>query len=67
MSDYKLTFARHTGGIKDEVTEHEVSRTEFQRLSVNEFITVGATTFQRYELGEHYATYLSIHPLRINL
>jgi hypothetical protein len=67
MSDYKITFARHTGKIKDDVTEHEVSRHEFARIAGNEFVQIGVDTFQRYELSEYSATYLSIHPLRISL
>ena len=67
MSDYKITFARHTGKLKDDVTEHEVSRHEFARIAGNEFVQIGVDVYQRYELSEYTATYLSIHPLRLSL
>lgn len=67
MSDYKITFARHTGKIKDDVTEHEVSRHEFNRITGNEFVQIGVDTYQCYERTEYSATYLSIHPLRLSL
>lgn len=67
MSDYKITFARHTGKLKDDVTEHEVSRHEFNRIAGNEFVQIGVDVYQCYERTEYTATYLSIHPLRLSL
>lgn len=67
MSDYKITIARHTGKLKDDVTEHEVNRNEFKRVTGNEFIQIGMDVYQRYDITEHTATYLSIHPLRLSL
>ena len=67
MSDYKITIARHIGTLKDDVTEREVNRNEFKRVTGNEFIQIGVDVYQRYERTEYSATYLSIHPLRISL
>lgn len=67
MSDFKITFARHTGKLKDEVTEHSVSRHEFNRITGNEFVQTGMDTYQCYERSEYAATYLSIHPLRVTV
>lgn len=66
-SDYQVTFARHTGALKDEVTDHSVNRMEFNRIVANEFVQVGVDVYQRVELTERYATFMSIHPLRISL
>lgn len=67
MSDYQVTFARHTGSIKDEVTDRAVNRNEFNRIVANEFVQIGVDTYQRVELTDRYATYLSIHPLRLTM
>lgn len=67
MSDYQVTFATHTGGIKDDVKDHDVNRMEFNRIVANEFVQIGVNTYQRVELTDRYATYMSIHPLRISL
>lgn len=67
MSDYQITFARHTGKLKDEVTDHNVNRMEFNRVTGNEFVQIGVDVYQRVELTDRYATYLSIHPLRLSL
>lgn len=67
MSDYQVTFARHTGALKDEVTDHDVNHVEFKRITANEFVQIGVDVYQRYELTDRYATYLSIHPMRITL
>lgn len=65
MVKYKITIARHTGEFKDEVTEHDVNRAEFKHVTGNEFIQIGAVVYKQYEINEHTATYLSIHPLHV--
>ncbi len=67
MDKYTITLARHTGQIKDEVTECDVNRMEFARITGNEYLSIGSDVYVKAEQSDNTAVYMSIHPLRLSL
>lgn len=58
-----ITFARHTGGIKDEVIEHEVPDLVFRSLTEYPLIRIGETIYQRDSRDR--SVYFSIEVLNL--